>query len=95
MYYIEQICRANGDVHINVLSDGATKGYFYNKYRKAKPNAPYTEEQPGVGTVYVDARETREEALERAGELAQANNTVYGIDAGIRRELKTTRRWFG
>lgn len=93
MYYIEQVCKPNGAVHINVLNEGVTKGYFYRDYRKATPTTTYTKELIGTGTVYVDARETLSEALDRAGELAQSHGTVYGIDAQIRKELNEKRRW--
>lgn len=44
--------------------------------------------------MYVDARHTREEALNRAGELAQLHKTLYSVDDAVRRELNTKRKWF-
>ena len=86
MYYIEQIYQTNGAVQITVHSEAVTKAIFYRDYATATPQQPFQKETP-AGMVYVDVRNTLEEALDCAGEAAQKNGTLYGLSRELRNTL--------
>ena len=83
MYYIESIYTPSQMVRITLYNDGITNALMYRKYRKATPDQPLVIERMDGCMVYVDARETWEQANDRAGELAQKNGTSYRIGKGV------------
>lgn len=97
MFYIEQICGLDQSVRITIHGEGITNALMYRKYKEATPSQPLMIERPGGYVVYVDARESWEEANARAGELAQANGTCYALSGELIRQRRCpgrlAKRW--